>query len=79
MNRTLHIFLTNGSILKFSKVTGLVPISNTKLITFNYVSDSDNVSREAVFDVEAIAGYSTSDELEETQESMLYKYLKGDK
>ena len=79
MKRTLHIFLTNGSTLKFSKVTGLVSISGTKLITFNYVSDSEDVYREAVFDVGVIAGYSTSDELEPEDVSEFDKYIKGDK
>lgn len=79
MSRTLHIFLKNGKILKFRNVTGLVSISGAKLIKFNCTSDSDDVSRDAVFDVEAIAGYSTSDELEPEDISEFDKYLKGDK
>lgn len=79
MERTLHIFLKNGSILKFRKVTGLVSLSNTTLITFNCMSDSEDVYREAVFDVGAIAGYTTSDTLEPEDISEFDKYLKGDK
>ena len=79
MSKTLIIFLRNGTTLKFCKITEFNSYSISRLITFNYVSASEDVSREAVFDAGTIAGYAISDETEEAQVSEFDKYLEGDK
>ena len=79
MDRTLIVFLKNGSTIKFSNVTEFVPHVGSSLITFTYVSVSDYETRKAIFDSNSFIGYAVSDTPEPKETSGFDKYIKGDK
>lgn len=79
MNRTLIMFLVNGTSVKFSNVTNFESHVGSSLITFTYVSVSDKETRAAIFDSNSFVGYSVSVTPEPEDVSEFDKYLKGDK